>query len=84
MKQNTTIRKPKKLSMQDQILADAAAAKAKAEGTSLEPSGMAVDIRSIVPQRLKNADPDSINLEIDLNSSENESNTANSLIHEID
>lgn len=84
-KQNSTIRKPKKLSVQEQLLADAAAAKAKAEGISLEPgSGMAVDIRNIVPQISKKDDPDAINLDIDLNSSENVSTSANSLIHEID
>lgn len=66
-KKNTTIRKPKKLSMQEQMLADAAAAKAKAEGNSCNnssnkldletsdhrsSSGMSVDIRNIVPKSL--------------------------------
>ena len=83
-KKSYTIRKPKKLSMHEQMLADAAAAKAKAEGNKLEPgTGMSVDIRNIVPQPKKD-DADAINLNIDLNAAENKSNTANSLIHEID
>jgi protein TilB len=87
VKQNTTIRKPKQLSMQDQMLADAAAAaKAKADGTTLEPTGptMSVDIRNIVPQKVKRGDPDTLKLDVDLNASENVVNKANSLIHEID
>ena len=92
VKQNTTIRKPKKLSMQEQMLADAAVARAKADGSSLDlhevgsgsgSGGMAVDIRNIVPQKKdKQGDPDTLNLDplgLDLDHvSENVSNTANS------
>jgi hypothetical protein len=85
-KQNTTIRKPKKLSMQEQMLADAAAA--AGSGSSLLAGGggaNTVDIRNIVPQKAAAVDAkDSIHFDIELDTSENLSNTVNSLIHEID
>lgn len=81
-KKNTTIRKPKKLSMHEQMLADAAKAKANAEGESGKT--LAVDIRNIVPQTPSKEDSDTIKFDLEINSSENESHTANSLIHEID
>lgn len=87
VKKTTTIRKPKQLSVQEQMLADAAAAKAKASGLNMDSlvSSTTVDIRNIVPRKQsKDNDPNAISFELDLNASENLLNKANSLIHEID